>query len=88
MHLCHAVQCDRQVPPALLMCKPHWRMVPKDLQLRVWRTYRQGQEVDKKPSEAYIRSQLAAINHVAAIEGHALCDIEKRISFLKARGLL
>jgi hypothetical protein len=63
-------------------------MVPETLQLNVWKTYRKGQEIDKKPTEAYIRAQLAAINHVAASEGYQLVDVEKRVCFLRSKGLL
>lgn len=85
-HDCHAIECERQIAPSMLMCRVHWRMVPANLQREVWRTYRKGQEIDKKPSEAYMRAQMAAINHVAMLEGHEACDIEARIALLKSRG--
>jgi len=52
-HTCHAKLCDVEVPPKMLMCKPHWRMVPKDLQNAVWDAYRIGQEVRKDPSREW-----------------------------------
>lgn len=67
-HLCHAVACERPVPPAILMCAEHWRMVPGELQREVWRTYRPGQERDKHPSAAYVQAQKRAIEAVAALE--------------------
>lgn len=41
------------------------------MQLRklVWQTYRPGQEIDKRPSPAYLKAAREAINHVAAMEG-------------------
>lgn len=83
-HPCHAIDCDRS-PPGL-MCKRHWLMVPPDLQTGVWGHYRKGQEIDKKPSEAYLRSQIAAVNSVAAQEGREGYDMEKRIEFLRKNG--
>lgn len=68
-HTCHAEGCDAEVAPKLLMCGRHWRMVPGLLRARVWATYREGQEVDKKPSQAYMEAQRAAIEAVALREG-------------------
>lgn len=68
-HLCHAMRCGTVVPPKMLMCAKHWRMVPKPLQARIWATYRQGQEIDKDPSEEYLNAQVAAVLAVADKEG-------------------
>jgi hypothetical protein len=67
-HTCHAYGCSRVVAPALLMCGRHWRMVPAALQREVWRHYRPGQEVDKRPSRVYIDVMKRAIAAVAAAE--------------------
>lgn len=71
-HYCHAKGCRTEVPPKLLMCARHWRMVPRSLQQAVWRTYRPGQEVDKRITDRYVEAATAAINHVAELEGVAL----------------
>lgn len=67
-HLCHAIGCERVVPPRMLMCAPHWRMVPLGMQRAVWRTYRPGQERMKDPSSAYLDAAMAAVNAVARAE--------------------
>lgn len=67
-HFCHALGCKVEVPPKLLMCLRHWRMVPKDLQARVWRTYRPGQEITKDPTEEYLEAADTAIRAVAQAE--------------------
>lgn len=67
-HLCHAKGCEKEVPPARLMCLAHWRMVPRPLQNRVWATYCPGQEIRKDPSAEYLEAMNAAINAVAARE--------------------
>jgi len=59
-HACHWPGCDKQVPPAMWGCKPHWFRLPKTLRDRIWRTYRPGQERDMSPSSDY----LAAANDV------------------------
>ena len=54
-HRCHWPGCQKQCPPAMWGCKPHWFALPKHLRDAVWRTYVPGQEVDMSPSDAYIR---------------------------------
>ncbi len=73
-HTCHAHACEVPVPPRMLMCLRHWRMVPKKLQSAVWATYREGQEIDKDPSDAYMLAQRAAVWAVWVKEGG--CKIE------------
>jgi hypothetical protein len=67
-HFCHARGCNQVVPPKLLMCSRHWRMVPRSLQNRVWKTYRTGQEIDKRPSEEYLTVMREAIAAVSIAE--------------------
>ena len=69
IHTCHAKGCTVEVPPKLLMCLRHWRMVPKEIQSAVWRHYRPGQEIDKKPTAEYLTVMKLAIDAVAAREG-------------------
>jgi hypothetical protein len=68
-HRCHAHGCVKSVPPRLLMCLSHWRMVPPELQRLVWKHYRPGQEIDKLPSEKYLMVQRAAVWAVFVAEG-------------------
>lgn len=53
-HTCHWPGCGKEVPPAMWGCKQHWFRLPAALRAKVWRTYRPGQEVDKRPSDAYL----------------------------------
>ncbi len=78
IHRCHAIECDTPVPPRLLMCARHWRMVPRKLQRRVWATYRPGQEIDKQPSAEYLEAQQAA---VAAVRQR---ELEQRPGWAKS----
>lgn len=50
------------------MCLKHWRMVPRELQRRVWATYRPGQCDDKSPSAPWMKAANAAIDAVATKE--------------------
>lgn len=67
-HHCHAKGCLRSCAPALLMCPKHWWMVPRELRLAVWREYRSGQELDKRPSAAWHAAADAAIAAVFELE--------------------
>jgi hypothetical protein len=53
-HTCHWTDCKREVAPRFLMCPTHWNRLPKLLRDAVWREYRPGQEIDKRPSPAYL----------------------------------
>ena len=68
-HTCHAEGCEAVVPPKMLMCLRHWRMVPVGLQRSVWRFYVPGQEIRKDPTVEYLRAAGEAITAVAHIEG-------------------
>lgn len=68
MHCCHAKNCSVEVKPELLMCFKHWKMVPKAIQLKVWKHYRPGQCDDKKPSKEWFEAAHQAINAVAVKE--------------------
>lgn len=67
-HTCHAHGCSAAVPPELLMCRRHWRLVPTPLKRAVWRFFRPDQEIRKNPSEDYLAAAANAINAVAEIE--------------------
>lgn len=63
-HKCHADGCQVSVPPKMLMCLMHWRMVPGNMKRAVWATYRPGQERDKNPTREYLAAAQAAIQAV------------------------
>ena len=67
-HHCHARGCKVPIPPELLFCLPHWRMVPRAIQQAVWRHYRPGQCDDKSPSKEWHEAADAAIAAVAKKE--------------------
>lgn len=53
-HTCHWPGCKTEVPPKLWGCRDHWFRLPKYIRDNIWATYRSGQEIDKRPSEAYL----------------------------------
>lgn len=70
-HTCHAIGCNRQCPPRMLMCRLCWRRVPKHLQKAVYANYRPGQEIDKRPTREWHRAADAAINSLIESEAPA-----------------
>lgn len=68
MHKCAAVPCTKTVEDDLLMCLRHWRMVPKDIQRRIWQHYRRGQSAATSSAE-YNAAYDDAVNAVRTIEG-------------------
>lgn len=64
-HYCHAFNCGVAVKPEMLMCYKHWRMVPKDIQQKVWRYYRPGQCDDMNISKEWLS---AADEAIAAVK--------------------
>lgn len=53
-HTCHWPGCNKQVPPAMWGCGPHWFKLPKKLRDEVWMAYQPGQEVSMRVSEDYL----------------------------------
>lgn len=68
-HHCHAEACRTTVPPRMLMCATHWRMVPKKDRDLVWTLYRPGQEISKDPTMEYLAHVMYCIDVVAKKEG-------------------
>jgi hypothetical protein len=83
-HTCHARGCNVAVPPELLCCLKHWRMVPRPIQRIVWATYRPGQCDDRNPSRAWHQAADAAIGFVARAEGQPVRPSE--VEALEALG--
>lgn len=68
-HTCHALACERNVPPRMHMCKHHWSMVPRDKQRALWAAYKPGQERTMSPSVEYLHAAAACVRAVAEAEG-------------------
>lgn len=54
-HTCHYPGCNKQVPPAMWGCAPHWFKLPLSLRNKVWAAYVPGQEKTMSPSDDYIK---------------------------------
>ena len=78
-HTCHARRCRTTVPPKLLMCGPHWRMVPTSLKRAVWAHYVPGQEIRKDPTPEFLWVMQAAIDAVDQAEQRRARQREQQI---------
>lgn len=68
-HHCHAKHCKVEVPPKMLMCYKHWKLVPQPLQSAVWEHYQRGQEERMvAPTSEWHEAADAAIDHVYQLE--------------------
>ena len=88
-HACHAIDCPKVVPPRMLFCGKHWRMLSKNAQAVIWREYRPGQERDKNPSARYLVAQAMVVAYVAGKDGKMSKDeiAEFIIARVKAVGM-
>lgn len=65
-HACHWPGCGQQVPPAMWGCRAHWFRLPRRLRELIWATYRPGQEIDMRPSDAYLDAATQVQQWIAA----------------------
>ena len=61
-HDCPARGCPQRVAPHMLMCRPHWFMVPKPLQRAVWTAWDGGAGAGTPEHTAAIRAAVRAVN--------------------------
>lgn len=57
-HKCAVDGCEVQISVEMLCCWPHWRMVPRALQLEVWRTVKLA---DRTEYHVAVKAALKAI---------------------------
>jgi hypothetical protein len=65
-HDCPAKGCTRTVNPAMLMCRPHWYMVPKPLRNAVWSAWADGDGAGTPAHSAAILAAIEAVNRKLA----------------------
>ncbi len=65
-HHCHLPGCTTPVPRKLLLCAPHWRKVPRGIQLRVYRHFNPEQVLTLRPSPEYCKAAYDAV--IAALD--------------------
>jgi hypothetical protein len=49
----------------MFACREHWYKLRKALRDAIWREYRRGQEIDKRPSWRYLAVQQRAVAELA-----------------------
>jgi hypothetical protein len=63
-HTCQAQKCGIEVEAVMLMCQPHWLMVPRALREAIEGSHRQHQQEHTEPSGEYLALIKAAIDAV------------------------
>jgi len=76
-HTCHWPDCPRAVPERQFMCFAHWMKIPQEFRDAIWRHYRKGQEIDKRPSAAYIQTVKDCMDWIASQKPPATGDLFK-----------
>lgn len=61
-HECPATGCTRRVGIHMLMCRPHWYMVPKPLRDDVWDAYAGGMGAGSGEHTDAITAAIDAVN--------------------------
>lgn len=69
-HHCHWPGCERQVPPAMWGCKPHWFKLPPNIRRAIWRAYQPGQEQTGRPGPAYVEAAREAQEWIQEQDRH------------------
>ena len=65
-HDCPAQGCTRGVSPSMLLCRPHWYMVPKPLRDAVWAAWADGTGAGSPAHRAAISAAIDAVNRKLA----------------------
>ncbi len=79
MHTCHAIGCKIETGPAMFMCRRHWFYLLPKMRNEIWRTYRPGQEKDKRPSREYCKAAKACLLYIAAWENRRIVGTEPEL---------
>lgn len=63
-HECPISDCARRVPAGKLMCAPHWRRVPREVQREQYAAYRAWQRGDENGLERFDAATQASVHAV------------------------
>ena len=61
-HDCPARGCPQRVPDHMLMCRPHWYMVPKTERQAVWAAWDGGSGAGTPEHQDAIRAAVKSVN--------------------------
>jgi hypothetical protein len=70
-HLCPARKCPREVPDHLLMCGPHWRLVPAPTKRAVNTAYDHGEGLGSAELTAAQDAAIRYVNRTIGDTDHA-----------------
>ncbi len=75
-HACAVDDCTKPLPYHILMCRPHWRMVPKPMQRDVTATWRRASKLSG--------AQLANPERIQAVKDY-LTGRKTAVDFVNGR---
>lgn len=61
-HQCPATGCTARVAKQMLMCRPHWYMVPRPLRAAVYEIYRNGLGAGSPAHREAVIEAIEAVN--------------------------
>lgn len=66
-HKCYVRGCQTKIEMSMLMCGPHWKLVPRTMQDDIWREWRKVQ-ASRRDDPTYVLHDeyIAAINAARA----------------------
>ena len=81
-HHCNANDCLAKVDQRHLMCMKHWKLVPEELQFRVWTAYRKRGVPAMNPAgwADYYEAAADAVEYVARSEGKGTNNSFRRMA--------
>lgn len=66
-HPCPVERCTERVAQHQLMCRRHWKMVPRNLQSPVYATWRDGAGYGTEEHDAAMKAAITAVNEKLAM---------------------
>lgn len=70
-HECPATGCTREIRYGMLMCGPHWHMVPAPVRTAVWNAWDDGAGAGTPQHTAAISTAIRSVNEKLAAKGTA-----------------
>ena len=68
-HECPATGCTREVRQEMLMCRPHWYMVPGPVRAALWNAWDLGRGAGTAQHRAAITAAIWSVNEKLAAKG-------------------
>lgn len=78
-HSCVALECSNPIPPGLLLCRKHWRILPDAAKALVKKHYDPEKVGAADPGMEHELAVSIAVAIVKEAEGHTLSELENHV---------